>query len=111
MNQLDIIWVSLPFTDCKEAKVRPAVVVSNDEYNKSHSDIIVCAITTNLQTKEYSVIIDNENISSGNLPLKSRIRADKILQINKSLSKGTFASINQSTFKALTKEILKLISR
>ena len=110
MNQSDIIWVSLPFSDYKEAKVRPAVVVSNDEYNKSHSDIIVCAITTNLQTKEYSVIIDNENISSGKLPFKSRIRADKILQISKSLSKGSFASINQSTFKALTKEILKLIS-
>ena len=110
MSQSDIIWVSLPFSDYKEAKVRPAVVVSNDEYNKSHSDIIVCAITTNLQTKEYSVIIDNENISSGKLPFKSRIRADKILQISKSLSKGSFASINQSTFKALTKEILKLIS-
>ena len=110
MNQRDIIWVSLPYTDFKEAKARPAVVVSNDEYNKSHKDLVVCALTTNLQTKEYSVIIDNENISSGKLPLRSRIRADKILQISKDLAKGSFASINQNTFKDLTKEILKLIS-
>lgn len=110
MNQRDIIWISLPFTDFKDGKVRPAVIVSNDDYNKSHRDLIVCALTTNLETKEYSVIIDNENISSGKLPLRSRIRADKILQVSKNLAKGSFASINQGTFKALTKEIVKLIS-
>lgn len=109
MNQRDIIWVSLPFTDFKEGKVRPAVIVSNNNYNKSHKDLIICALTTNLETKEYSIIIDNENISSGKLPLRSRIRADKILQISKNLVKGSFASINQSTFNALTKEIVKLI--
>ena len=87
MKQQEIIWVKLPFSSFEESKVRPAVVVSNDNYNTKTQDVVVCAITSKLEEKSYTVLIDNKNLSEGKLPLKSRIRADKIMQIEKNLIK------------------------
>lgn len=111
MNQQDIIWVKLPFSSLEESKIRPAVVVSNNDYNKKSEDIIVCAITSKLDQKEYSVIIDSGNLSNGNLPIKSRIRADKILQIEKKLVIKSFAKLDDKTFDALVLEVTKLLKR
>ena len=111
MNQQDIVWVKLPFSSLEESKIRPAVVLSNNEYNKKSEDIIICAITSKLDQKEYSVIIDSGNLSSGSLPIKSRIRADKILQIEKKLVIKSFAKLDDKTFDALAEQIINLIQR
>ncbi|MBI2971678.1 MAG: type II toxin-antitoxin system PemK/MazF family toxin [Candidatus Aenigmarchaeota archaeon] len=111
MNQQDLVWVRLPFSNFRESKVRPAVVVSNSEYNKGSSDIIVCAITSKLEGKQYSILIDNKNLSKGDLPIKSRVRADKILQMEKGLVIKSFARLDDKTFDLLVEEILKLVQR
>ena len=111
MNQQDLVWVSLPFSSLKESKVRPAVVVSNNGYNKISQDIVVCAVTSRLEEKDYSILIGNRNLSGGNMPIESRIRADKIMQIEKSLIIKSFARLDNKTFDALVKEITRLIQR
>src|SRR3989338_4090319 len=94
-----------------ESKVRPVVVVSNGEYNKSREDIVVCAITSKVEQKQYGIAIDNENLSDGRLPLKSMIRADKIMSIEKSLVIKAFARLDNRAFDALVEEIIKLVKR
>lgn len=111
MNQKDIVWARLPFSSLEESKVRPAVVVSNNEYNKKNLDIIICAITSNLEKRAHAIPIDNSNISTGKLPVKSKIRADKIMQIEKKLLLNTFARLNNDTFDVLVKEINILLQR
>ena len=111
MNQQDLIWIKLPFSNLEESKVRPAVVVSNNNYNKMSKDVVVCAVTSNLEEKKYSIIIDNKNLSSGKIPLKSKIRADKIMQIEKALVISSFAKINDKAYDSLTNEIKNLIKR
>ena len=95
----------------RESKVRPAVVISNDDYNKKFDDIVVCAITSNIEEKLYSILITSDDLSEGKLPLKSRIRADKILQVEKSLVIKKFAKLNNKTYDALITEIENLIKR
>lgn len=111
MKQQDLVWVKLPFSSLEESKVRPAVIVSNDGYNNKNQDVIVCAVTSNLEQKPYSIIIDDKNLSKGKLPIKSRIRADKIMQIEKSLIISPFAQIDSKTYDMLVNEIKKLIER
>lgn len=111
MKQQDLVWVNLPFSNLEESKVRPALVVSNNEYNKKGKDVIVCAVTSNLSEKDYSIVIDSKNLSQGKLPLKSRIRADKIMQIEKSLIINSFASIDNKTYDLLIEEIRKVVGR
>ena len=111
MKQQDLIWVKLPFSNLEEGKVRPAVIVSNNSYNNQGQDVIVCAVTSKLDEKRFSIAIDNASLSTGNIPLKSRIRADKIMQIEKNLIIKSFAHLNDKAFDSLTNEISKLVKR
>lgn len=111
MKQQDLVWVRLPFSSLEESKVRPAVVVSNDYYNANSRDVIVCAVTSKLEEKLYSILIDNKNLSQGKLPLKSRIRADKIMQIEKKIIINSFAQLDNKTFDLLVKEVVNLVQR
>lgn len=111
IKQQDIVWIIFPYSDMQETKFRPAVVVSNNNYNKNNPDIVACAVTSKLREREYSILLDKSNLASGNLPLKSRIRADKIMQIEKSLVAKSFAHLNDKTFDSLIREIKKLIKR
>src|SRR3989338_7596162 len=111
MRQKDLVWVKLPFSDFGESKIRPAVIVSNSKYNEQGKDVVVCAVTSKLEPKPYSIGLGQENLSEGRLPLKSLIRADKILQIEKNLVAARFAAINNETFDRLVSEAVKLIKR
>ena len=111
MNQQDLVWVKLPFSDFRQSKVRPALVVSNNSYNKSNLDVVVCAVTSKLKESEYSVRVDNKDLSSGNLPIKSRVRADKILQIEKYLVIRPFAKLENKVFDKVIDKVGELIKR
>ncbi|MEK6888422.1 MAG: type II toxin-antitoxin system PemK/MazF family toxin [Candidatus Aenigmatarchaeota archaeon] len=111
LKQQDIVWVKFPYSDLHGQKFRPAVVVSNNAYNRKKQDVVVCAITSNLNEKEHGIMIDESNLSSGKLLMKSMVRADKIMLIEKALVAKTFARLNDDTFDMLTAEITKLMRR
>lgn len=44
----DVVLVPIDFTDHSGSKVRPAVVVSSDDYNRTSPDVLIASITSNL---------------------------------------------------------------
>ncbi len=44
----DVVLVPIPFTNQRQSKVRPVIVVSGATYHATEPDIILAAITTNL---------------------------------------------------------------
>lgn len=46
----DVVLVPFPFTDLSATRVRPAVVVSSEQYSAHTSDIIVAMVTSQPQT-------------------------------------------------------------
>ena len=84
VKQRDIILIKFPFSDLTGAKVRPALVISNDRYNSSKLDAVVLAMTSNVSGAQYKVIVENKDLESGNLPLKSAVRVDKPFSISQS---------------------------
>lgn len=111
MNQREIVWVNVMYSNLRESKYRPAVVVSNNGYNQKSPDVVVCVVTSKLKDSEYGIPIDRRNIESGSLPLKSMIRADKILQVEKGLIAKSFAALDSKTFDSLAGKINKLVKR
>jgi len=79
----DIVLVSFPFTDFRNEKKRPALVISPDLYNKG-KDVIIAFITSNIKIdfKESDVVIREWNKSG--LPKPSIIRM-KLATIDKSI--------------------------
>jgi len=111
MNQQDLVWVKLPYSDLRQSKVRPALIVSNNDYNNSNPDVVVCAVTSKLKESKYSILIENKDLSSGTLPIKSRVRADKILQIEKDLAIRPFAKLDNKMFDNVVGKIADLLKR
>jgi mRNA interferase MazF len=53
LSQRDIILIPFPFSDLAGTKVRPALVISNNGYNKNSLDAVVVALTSNLSLSLY----------------------------------------------------------
>jgi mRNA interferase MazF len=55
VKQREIILINFPFSDLTGAKVRPALVISNNPYNRTNLDTVVLAITSNLSPHPYRI--------------------------------------------------------
>lgn len=61
-KQGDILLIPIPFSDLTSSKKRPVLVLSNDDYNCKTEDIIVAAITSNMTTKDYTVMLSSSDL-------------------------------------------------
>lgn len=108
-KQKDILLIPIPFTDLTSNKKRPVLVLSNDEYNKTNQDILVSAITSNIEKRKYSVIIEKTDLSEGELKVKSMIRVDKIYTLSQKIVIKKFGAVNEKCFNQIIQKIHKLI--
>ena len=47
----DVVLVAFPFTDLSTTKMRPAIVISSEKFNRKFNDIVVAAITSQIPKK------------------------------------------------------------
>jgi mRNA interferase MazF len=109
VKQRDIILIKFPFSDLSGAKVRPALVISKNQYNKDKLDCVVLAMTSNLSQSEYKVIVESKDLDNGSLPVKSAVRVDKPFSISQSKILKIQGKLKETKFKAIENIILKLI--
>jgi mRNA interferase MazF len=110
-KQRDIILIPIPFTDLSSKKKRPVIIVSNDDYNQNNFDIVVVALTSNLNFKnKYCIGIDSNNLESGKLPQISQIRCDKIYSLSTTIIAKKFDRINISTYTLIKNKIEELFN-
>jgi mRNA interferase MazF len=108
INQKEIVLLPFPFSDLEGARVRPALVVSNDELNKKSEDCIMVPLTTVIKDEPYSVVINQKDLSSGKLLKSSRIRTDKIFSVKKDLVNIKLGIINNDLLEKVKIEIQKM---
>ncbi|GGK06125.1 hypothetical protein GCM10007063_30770 [Lentibacillus kapialis] len=66
-KQGDIVLVPVPFSDLKEQKQRPVLIISRDSYNQVTEDIVVSAITSRLKNLDYSIKLESKDLTEGEL--------------------------------------------
>jgi mRNA interferase MazF len=93
-EQGDIVLIPVPFTDLSSQKRRPVIVVSNNVYNRTSSDIVVVAMTSNPQFSVYSFGIESKDLKQGKLNRPSHVRVDKIYTLAQSIVLKTFGRIH-----------------
>jgi mRNA interferase MazF len=81
IDQRSIVLIDFPFSDLSASKVRPALVVSNDNYNAQSLDAVALAISSNIAHSLYKVFIGADDLVEGTLPITSAIRVDKPFSI------------------------------
>jgi mRNA interferase MazF len=103
-----LVLLPYPFTDQEGTKVRPALVISNDNFNKRSDDCVLVPLTTVIKPVPYSILISQQDLDSGKLLKTSMIRADKIFTIEKSLIIMDIGKINNKTFDKIKSELAKI---
>lgn len=99
--QRDIVLLNFPFSNLKQSKVRPAIVLSNNKHNKKSNDVVVVPLTSNLQQTDYDILITNKNLDKGNLIVNSRVKIDRIFSVDKKLVKMNIGKIDKQTFSKI----------
>ena len=108
MRQRNIVLTPFPFSDQSGNKVRPALILSNDQFNEKSEDVIVCGLTSNIKDSKYSIIIDQKDIEDGKLYEKSSIKVENLAKIKKSIIIKSFARLEKKRFKEAIKKLEEL---
>lgn len=108
-KQGDILLIPIPFSDLTSSKKRPVLVLSNYQYNCKTEDIVVAAITSNLESKEYSIQFTNNDLMEGMLKVTSCIRTDKIYTLSKYIVIKKFGCVNKDIINKVKLKINDLL--
>ena len=103
MTKCEIILIKFPFTNLIEGKLRPAVVLYENEL-----DITVCFITSQPDWKEDTDLIIEPTQENG-LKKTSLLRVSKIATIEKSLAQGLLGKLNSDQEKELNTNLRKIL--
>lgn len=79
----DIIAVPFPFTDLRSSKLRPALVISNNQIENT-GDLVIVMITSQNKSDGFNIPIREADISHP-LPKESFVRCHRIATIDRSI--------------------------
>jgi len=108
-KQGEILIVPFPFSNLSNVRQRPVLVLSTFEYNMFSEDVITCGITSNLKDAQCSVLIDNDGLLEGKIPVKSRIKVDKLFTLDKNIIRKKIGRVNKEIFEKVRKEFVGLV--
>jgi mRNA interferase MazF len=110
VNQKEVVLLPYPFSNLRCTKVRPAVIVSNNRFNRKSDDCVMVPLTAVIKDEPYSVVVGQANMSFGKLLKLSRIRADKIFCVEKNLITMKIGKLKDDSFERVREEIFKIFS-
>lgn len=110
-KQREIVLVPFPYSDLSSSKRRPVLIISNNNYNKNYSDILVTVITSNLFMDEYSCELFNDDLELGMLPEPSIIKCHKLFTIEQTQVLRRFSIVKSKKFDEVTILLNKLIQK
>jgi len=109
IEQRDILLVPFPFSDQSGKKVRPIIVISNNEFNESSEDILVVGVTSNLSKDKYTLELTNSDLEEGKLFSHCCIKVENILKIDKKLIIKKIGKIKKNILSTILDNITGII--
>jgi mRNA interferase MazF len=85
------------------------IVVSNDTYHRTTTDMVVVAMTSNPAPVEYGFIIHPFDLAQGHLNRPGTVRVDKIYTLSQSLIAASFGRVNENALNKIREILQKLI--
>ncbi len=104
----DIVLVPFPFTDQSTTKKRPAIIISSDQYNRQRPDIIIMAVTSQMQSADYFGDMTISQWQQAGL-LKPSVIKPIFTTVEKGLVLKKLGSMSDNDRKALKRAIQTII--
>jgi mRNA interferase MazF len=111
-KQGDVVLVPFPFTDLSTVKQRPAVVVSADWFNRSHSDCVLVAITSQIPATiaRDELLLAANDLHSAGLPKASLVRCGKVVTIQQTLIRKRLGVLPPATVRTVLNGVRSVLS-
>jgi mRNA interferase MazF len=97
--------VPFPFTDLTSVKTRPALVLSSAAFNRSGRDVVVCAMTSNVQDSGHSVLLADGDLSAGRLPKPTRVKCGKVATLAQELVRRRWGRLTPRAMRQVWNEV------
>ena len=107
-EQKEIVLIPFPYSDLSFYKKRPALIISNNEVNKTQ-DRICCLVTTKAHKSD--LLLTKNFLEEGNLPFKSFIKAHRIFTINENIIIKKLCRVNDMFHNRVVEKINKFLIR
>jgi mRNA interferase MazF len=80
-------------------------------YNRKTEDIVVAAITSNLESRrDYAVLIESEDLEAGALSRTSMVRSDRIYTLSQKIVRRKFGTLREEKFHSVIVRLIELIT-
>jgi mRNA interferase MazF len=110
IEQRDLLLVPFPFSNQSGKKVRPVIVISNNNFNNFSEDVLVVGVTSNILKDKYTIVLTNNNLEEGKLFTSCSIKIENLLKLDKELIVKKIGKINQVTLKQIIDKLHSIIS-
>ena len=106
----DVILVPFPFTDGSSSKKRPAIVISSDDYDRSKPDVILIAVTSQVNIElQFGEILVTDWSAAG--LLKPSIIKPVIATVEKNLVIRKLGELKSPDLEALENILQQIIQK
>ena len=106
----DLLLIPVPFSDLSAAKQRPVVVVTPNAYMEaSDGDFVAVAVTSNPLVRPHSIELTNDHMEEGKLPRPSRVRVDKIFNLNREQVRKRFGRVSEDCLNQIVGSVSKML--
>lgn len=105
----EVLLIPFPFTDLSQVNRRPVLVLSNRNHNRTSKDFICCGMTSNLRNRRNSVLLDPSEMAEGMIPVRSRIKYDKVFTLERSLVIKGLGRISQQKLDKVKRRLVSLL--
>jgi len=109
IRQRDLVLVPFPFSDQSGRKVRPVIIISNDNFNEKSEDVLVVGVTSNISKDIYTLGLSSNDLEQGRLTTPCCVKVENILKIDKELIIKNIGIIKKDKFKKIINILMSII--
>ena len=102
----DVVVAPFPFSDLSASKKRPALVVAK----LTGDDVILCQITSQALSDDYSIAFEGSDFASGNLRQKSYIRPNRLFTADSKVVLYRAGAIKPKKMEEVTSKLVKIFT-
>ncbi len=109
LKQGSIVLVDFSYSNLKETKFRPALVISNSEYNESSMDVVVLRVTSRSREREWESEVLKDDLAEGTLDIEpSYVKVDSIYTVEKRIISRVVARLKDEKIDEIKRQFLGL---
>ena len=103
----DIVAVPFPFSDLSQAKRRPALVIAD----LSGDDLILCQITSQNISDNYSISLTDGDFQSVSLKRRSNIRPNRLFTADIHIILYKIGHLKEAKIKEVINKVIQIIQK